>query len=71
MTREDLIDLIRQLPAERIPVAEALLRSLDPSSPPFKPVPLGGLLEGYVFTEASIAEARRQMLGRFGERLGS
>lgn len=33
----------------------------------YKPTPLGGLLEGYDFTEEDIAEARREMWGSFAE----
>lgn len=69
MTREDLLDLIRRLPEGKLPKAEELLRALEEPGPPYKPVPLGGILKGIVFTEADIAEARKEMWGNFGERI--
>ncbi len=69
VTREQLLDLIRRLPEEKLPKAEELLRTLEEPGPPYKPVPLGGVLKGYVITEADIAEARREMWGNFGERI--
>ncbi len=70
VTREELLDLVRRLPEGKLSEAGALLRPLLEGRPPFKPVPLGGILKGYVITEADIAEARKEMWGGFGERIG-
>lgn len=69
VTREELLNLVRRLPEEKIPKVEEFLRTLGEFDPPYKPVPLGGILAGYVFTEADIAEARKEMWGNFGERI--
>jgi hypothetical protein len=69
VTREELLNLIRRLPEEKLPKAGELLRSLEEPKPPFKPTPLGGILKGYVFTEADFAEARKEMWGNFGDRI--
>jgi hypothetical protein len=37
----------------------------DADERPFRPVKLGGLLEGYDFSPEFIAEARREMWGNF------
>ena len=68
VTREDLLNLVRRLPEEKLPKVEEFLRNLGEAGPPYKPVPLGGILAGYVFTEADIAEARKEMWASFGER---
>lgn len=67
MTREDMINLIRLLPDEKLPEAEAMLRNLLNAGPPFKPTPLGGLWKGVEISEADIAAARKEMWGKFGE----
>lgn len=69
VTREQLLNLIRRLPEDKLSKAEELLRTLEEHGPPYKPVPLGGILKGYEFTEADIAEARKEMWGNFGERI--
>jgi hypothetical protein len=35
---------------------------------PYKPIALGGLWKGVTITEEDIAEARKEMWGKFGER---
>jgi hypothetical protein len=69
VTREELLNLIRRLPEDQLSKAGALLRPLEEHGPPYKPVPLGGILKGYEITEADIAEARKEMWGNFGERI--
>lgn len=69
MTRYKLLDLVRRLPQEKLSEAEELLSRLVESSLPIEPVSLKGIWAGSVITEADIAEARRQMWGRFGERV--
>jgi hypothetical protein len=68
MTRHKLLDLVRRLPEEKLSEAEELLSRLVESSFPIEPVSLKGIWAGAVITEADIAEARRYMWGRFGER---
>ena len=69
VTREELLALVRRIPDEKLPEAEALLRKLQNDRPPFNPTPLGGLWKGVEITDADIAEARTQMWGNFGKRL--
>ncbi len=68
VTRKELLALIRRIPDDKLPEAEAMLRKLLEDRPPYKPTPLGGLWKGVGITETDIAEARREMWGNFGER---
>jgi hypothetical protein len=71
MTRlEELTAVARELPEEALEtlvrVAEEL-RARRPASPPFTPVALGGIAKGIDVSAEDIAEARREMWGRFGD----
>lgn len=69
VTRSEILDLVRRIPDEKLPEAEAMLRKLLEDRPPFKPTPLGGLWKGVTIAESDIAEARKEMWGNFGERI--
>ena len=69
VTREELLALVRRIPDDKLPEAEAMLRKLLDDRPPFNPTPMGGLWKGVEITESDIAEARKEMWGNFGERI--
>jgi hypothetical protein len=72
-TREQIIHALDELPPEYLDEVQQFLdylrfkkqeRKRDPAAA------LGGLLQGYRFTEHDIAQARREMWSALGERDG-
>ncbi|HLE30622.1 MAG TPA: hypothetical protein VI793_21040 [Anaerolineales bacterium] len=71
VTKEDILRVLESLPSDSLAevqlFAEFLLsRVMDQAAPPRRLAQLGGLWKGLPpITEADIAEARREMWGRF------
>jgi hypothetical protein len=70
VTREDLVDFLRRLPEGQLARAAELLHQLEDVSTAPVPVRLGGLWNGLTISEADIADARKEMWGKFGDRVG-
>ena len=74
VTRQQIIGAIQELPGEALPEIAEFVEFLrfktqkTHNAPSYKPVALGGLWAGVTFTEADIADARREMWAGFGER---
>ena len=68
--REDLVDLLRRLPEGQLEKAAELLHQLEGASAAPVPVRLGGLWKGLTISEADIADARKDLWGNFGDRVG-
>jgi hypothetical protein len=73
-TRDRIIALLDTLPDEALAEVVSFLEFQRAKSahrptdnPPYLPTPMGGLWRGVSITEADIAEARREMWGRFAE----
>lgn len=71
--KEDLIQTIEALPEDALEevmrFVENLLSQRQPSSPPYKPVALGGIWKGIHITDEDIEEVRKEMWKTFGERV--
>jgi hypothetical protein len=65
LPQESLVDLARYVEFLRFKADKTEPRTEDADERPFRPVKLGGLLEGYDFSPEFIAEARREMWGNF------
>jgi hypothetical protein len=73
-TRDRIIALLDSLPDEALAEVVSFLEFQRTKSanrptdePPYRPTPMGGLWRGVTITEADIAEARREMWGRFAD----
>ncbi len=74
-TKERIIVLLDDLPEEALPEVASFIEfqryklstTRHSARPRFKPTPMGGLRKGVEITEADIAEARREMWGRFAD----
>ena len=74
LVKQQILSALEILPEDTLREVQLFLdylrfRQINPmaSTIPFQPVKLGGLLEGYRFDDETIAEARREMWGNFGE----
>ena len=73
-TKERIVSLLDELPAEALAEVVSFvefqrykLSNRPTSAPRFQPTPMGGLWKGVEITEEDIAEARREMWGRFAD----
>ncbi len=76
-TKERAIALLDELPETALAEVVSFLEyqryklaSADTPTPPkprFRPTPMGGLWKGAVITSEDIAEARREMWGRYAD----
>ena len=70
ITKRDVLQTLEELPGESLPEVWQFLNYLKfkaATSPPESAVSLGGLLEGYYFSEKDIEDARREMWGSLGQ----
>jgi len=65
LPQASLVDLAKFIEFLRFKAGKTKPKSEDADERPFRPVKLGGLLEGYDFSPEFIAEARREMWGNF------
>ncbi len=65
LPQESLVDLAKYIEFLRFKAGKTKPETEVTDGRPFRPVKLGGLLEGYDFSPEFIAEARREMWGNF------
>ena len=65
LPQASLVELAKFIEFLRFKAGKTKPKSEDADERPFRPVKLGGLLEGYDFSPEFIAEARREMWGNF------
>ena len=65
LPQASLAELARFIEFLRFKAGKTKPKAEDADERPFRPVKLGGLLEGYDFSPEFIAEARREMWGNF------
>ena len=65
LPQESLVELAKFIEFLRFKADKAEPRAEGAEKRPFRPVKLKGLLKGYDFSPAFIAEARREMWGNF------
>jgi hypothetical protein len=76
-TKEGIAALLEELPAEALEEVATFIHFQryklsergegTPSQPRFEPTPMGGLWKGVTITDEDLAEARREMWGRFAD----
>jgi hypothetical protein len=73
-TKEHIIELLDELPQESLAAVADFVQyqrykqlQKEPRTTRFRPTPLGGLMAGVTITEEDIAEARREMWGKFSD----
>jgi len=65
LPQASLVELAKFIEFLRFKAGKTEPKSEDADERPFRPVKLGGLLEGYDFSPEFIAEGRREMWGNF------
>lgn len=72
--KERIVSLLDELPVEAFPEVVTFLEfqkfkhaSRPADAPRYRPTPMGGLWKGVEITAEDIAEARREMWGRFAD----
>ena len=72
-TKERIVALLDDMPDEALTEIVSFIEfqrfkmANEPKAPRFKPTPMGGLWTGVEITNEDIAEARREMWGRFAD----
>lgn len=73
--KQQIVAVLDILPVDALKETQRFLDTLrfkltKSTKPPYTPAKLGGLLQGYQFSEEDVAKARREMWGSLGELTG-